>query len=131
MNLRLIFIYNKMDNVIKHGVIDINSRSITIPTIRLENEIKSLVSRFPRNSKIFLNVKVNLKKADGSTFVLKDPRTNMAETLFKKTNIESAVNSFVRAYNSMIDKLTDASSASDVELSGIESLEITCSKSLN
>ena len=120
-----------MDNVIKHGVIDINSRSITIPTIRLENEIKSLVSRFPRNSKIFLNVKVNLKKADGNTFILKDPRTNMAETLFKKTNIESAVNSFVRAYNSMIDKLTDASSASDVELEGIESLEITCSKSLN
>lgn len=120
-----------MDNVIKHGVININSRSITIPTIRLENEIKSLVSRFPRNSKIFLNVKVNLKKADGNTFILKDPRTNMAETLFKKTNIESAVNSFVRAYNSMIDKLTDASSASDVELSGIESLEITCSKSLN
>lgn len=120
-----------MDNVIKHGVININSRSINIPTIRLENEIKSLVSRFPRNSKIFLNVKVNLKKADGSTFILKDPRTNMAETLFKKTNIESAVNSFVRAYNSMLDKLTDSSSASDVEISGIESLEITCSKSLN
>ena len=120
-----------MDNVIKHGVININSRSVTLPRIRLENEIKNLVSRFPRNSKIFLNVKVNLKKADGSTFVLKDPRTNMAETLFKRINVESAVNSFERAFNSMIDKLTDASSASDVELEGIESLEITCSKSVN
>lgn len=120
-----------MENVIKHSVINVNSRSITIPRISLENEIRSLTTRFPRNSKIFLNVKVNLKRADGDTFVLKDPRTNIAETLFKKTNIESAINSFVRSYDSMIDKLTDSTSGSSVDLEGIESIEVTVSKSLN
>lgn len=116
---------NKMDKFMKQGTIDFDGNTIEFDKTAMKKKMQELCKKFPYHSSVFVNIKTTYKTSRGTDFVLKDPRTKISDTIMNGRNYEEAINQYISSAGTMLSKITDAESGSDIDIEGISQICIS------
>ena len=114
-----------MDKFMKQGTIDFNGDTIEFDKSAMKKKMQELCKKFPYHSSVFVNIKTTYKTSRGTDFVLKDPRTKISDTIMNGRNYEEAINQYISSAGTMLSKITDAESGSDIDIEGISQICIS------
>ena len=109
----------------KQGTIDFDGNTIEFDKTAMKKKMQELCKKFPYHSSVFVNIKTTYKTSRGTDFVLKDPRTKISDTIMNGRNYEEAINQYISSAGTMLSKITDAESGSDIDIEGISQVCIS------